>query len=516
MGQWIRFGSLKLYIPPIILSSMAIFIMITATRWGIGLDPDSEAYFGMIQAPLAPWGYPPGYSLMLMPLSMLGIEPASSAKYFNIVLFVLNALLQYSIIYCFTHSTWSSTLGAYLVITSTVVLEVHAMAISDAAFAFWTLLGLVMLSVYLEKGGAALLLASSLASGYAVLTRFAGAPLIPVCLLGILLFGPRELRMRFFACLKFAAVSSIPIFLWMGGNTLVYGSSGTERTMAFLGNPDKERFVEGVQSLASLLLPSMVPIGIGIFFLGLVFLSMVMLIIVYIRNLPSREAVDSERRDLYVLPILLALYIIFYLIFLILSVFIEANLPLYRRYMVPIYVSMVPMIILLVHSTLMTRKKIKLFYIAISVGIIISIFHSGRTAKWLIESFRNGSGYSSKSWHESQLIAYINNVEPMVHIYSNGDDAIRLLTNRHASPIPEKFNRRSGLTNELYSSQIEAVKEDLAHGRGVLVYFCKIDWRFYLPTRQELEESLAVGVVLSAEDGFVYASSQVDKPSFRY
>jgi len=48
------------------------------------------------------------------------------------------------------------------------------------------------------------------------------------------------------------------------------------------------------------------------------------------------------------------------------------------------------------------------------------------------------------------------------------------------------------------------MRKELEMGKGVLVYFNKISWRWYLPSEKELKKHLKLHLLATEEDGSIY------------
>jgi hypothetical protein len=104
-------------------------------------------------------------------------------------------------------------------------------------------------------------------------------------------------------------------------------------------------------------------------------------------------------------------------------------------------------------------------------------------------------------------VALVRATSPGLTIYTNGDDVVRLLTGRRVASLPLKWDPVSRRTNGQYGLEVDAVVQEVARGRALVVYFDRIDWRGYLPSPEELEgKGLAGG--RRVRDAVVYGADK--------
>jgi hypothetical protein len=116
----------------------------------------------------------------------------------------------------------------------------------------------------------------------------------------------------------------------------------------------------------------------------------------------------------------------------------------------------------------------------------------------------NGSGYTSREWFGSESIEYARTLSEAKTTYSNGVDAIYLLTSKHAVRIPAKVDPTRGKSNVEFDQDISAMRNELMQNRALVVYLDKITWRWYLPSKDELENVYKLPVLDRLEDGVIY------------
>jgi hypothetical protein len=120
----------------------------------------------------------------------------------------------------------------------------------------------------------------------------------------------------------------------------------------------------------------------------------------------------------------------------------------------------------------------------------------------------NGRWYTGKQWQTSNILKIVRSLPQDIFLYSNGNDAIELLTRKKSFRIPAVENPGTVTKNMEFDSQLQAMVKKLKATNGVLVYFNLIKWRWYLPTSEYLYENLPLRIIYQGSDGAVF---QVEK-----
>ncbi|MGH9339551.1 MAG: ArnT family glycosyltransferase [Acidobacteriota bacterium] len=189
-------------------------LLLYATRFGIGLSPDSTGYMAGARSFLAGHGLyaysssrtangamgpitavPPLYPILLALVSYLGPETLEAARWLSAVTFGANILLVGCLVNRLSQgSVWATALALLLMLGSIDMIEIHSMAWTEPPFIFFALLGLWLLAKHIEKPDWRILLAGSGAVGLAFATRYAGNALVLTGALGLLVMGSRPYK----------------------------------------------------------------------------------------------------------------------------------------------------------------------------------------------------------------------------------------------------------------------------------------------------------------------------------
>ena len=137
-----------------LLTILGAFFLFQATPEGLGLSDDSIAYIAGARSLLAGDGYraawlesnrpvthfPPAFSGTLALLGSMGLDPINGARLVNTLLFGVNAALMGLLGWKMTKSSLAGIVAAALFIVNDSLLRVHAVAMSEPLFLFFSLL----------------------------------------------------------------------------------------------------------------------------------------------------------------------------------------------------------------------------------------------------------------------------------------------------------------------------------------------------------------------------------------
>ncbi len=492
--------------------------MATTTPWGLGLSPDSVVYIGAARslaqgrgfslptdsAAMAPVvHYPPLYPALLAMTSFSGLDVMAAAKWLNVLLLCANVFLAGIIGYRASGLFPLAVIAAGLVATAFPIALVHSMVWSEPLFMVCQSAALLFLLSYLRECARWSLVAAAVVTGLSVLGRYAGVSLVISGASAILWLGADCWKKKFLDAGMFLAVSLLPIGLWAARNRWVTGTS-TDRNIGFhpTGLAALSAAVDTIGSWFSafwtsstdIQLYSVCVVAIGGLVVGYSSLKS------GVRHAPANAA------DLKMVSFLMALVAVAYLalLFLTISLF-DAQTSVDSRLLAPCYVPSVLFVVSAwAFATCRGQERARFRFVAPAVGLLIIGLQLPVTLTWLQQHYRQGIGYSSRGWQESETIEQLAMRMPSVLMYSNAPDVIYALLGRPATMIPRKTNTDSNLPNPNYPAEIEQMNRTLQAANGVLVFFDRVKWRSYLPSAAELESSLGLRLVAKTADGSIY------------
>ena len=499
------------------LSAIGGVALAIGTRWGIGLSPDSAIYIGAARNLLSgdglsistsPGEYapmtinPPLFSALLAVIGLLGVDPVNGAQWLNVFLFAANVFLVGILVASNGESPWVSVLASFLMMTSTISLEIHSMAWSEPLFIFLGFLAFFLMTKYLESQQISFLMAASLTSALAVLARYAGITVVATGVFAILLLSKETWKKRSQGAVIFFLISTVPLILWVARN-LAVADTATARQIAF--HPMTLGHLEAaLGSVSTWLFP-----GINSSLERtslLIVLALLASIFLLARRDKNRTGKGVSGEGVTKLSLLLTIFIGMYGLMLVAAIsFLDAYMPIYNRQLYPIYVATLVLTVCMASRFSRVLAKTPLVRLSLIVlCLFFSSFYLSQGISWLVFSYHHGRGYSSQSWRESKLIARIKVLEPHAPVFTNAPDAVYLLTGRPATMLPRKVDTATGKLNEDYPTQLVATRSQLGKRNAVVVYFKTITWRWYLPSEEELEKELDLRQVAREKDGSIY------------
>ncbi|MBI1994859.1 MAG: hypothetical protein HYU31_19300 [Deltaproteobacteria bacterium] len=500
------------------LAASVSVVLAAATPWGLGLSPDSVVYIGAARslaqglgfslptdsAAMAPVvHYPPLYPALLAMASFSGLNVIAAAKWLNVFLLCANVFLAGIIGYRASGLFPLAILTAGLVATAFPMALVHSMVWSEPLFMVCQSAALLFLLSYFRERACRSLIAAAVATALSILGRYVGVSLVISGAAAILWLGAERWKKKFLDVGIFLAVSSLPIGLWAARNRWVAGTS-TNRKIGFhpAGLGELSAAVDAIgawlsafwNSPTNIQLVSVCVVVVGGLALG-----------VSRRRLETNDA-PANVPGIKMVSFLMALVAVTYLalLFLTISLF-DAQTPVDSRLLAPGYV---PSLLFVVSAWTLSAQRGpehgRFRFVAPAIGLLVIGLQLPATLTWLQQHYRQGIGYSSREWQESETIKQLATRMPAAVIYSNAPDVIYALLGRPARMIPRRTMTASNLPNPNFHAELEQMNRTLQAANGVIVFFDRVNWRKYLPSATELESSLRLRLVTKTNDGAVY------------
>jgi hypothetical protein len=477
-----------------------------ATAKGLYVSPDSVFYVGAARNIVDGAGFrpppglqalghfPPLFTLVVATVARLGLDPLDAARVVNIAVLGMTVLLVGLVLRASTGSKAAALVGATLTAAAVDVLTFSGAALSEPLFALLAVGGLVALAAHLDTRRTPALVAAAALVALAVLTRYVGVALV-VAGAGVLVWRGRERRLHGIGdAAVFGAIALAPVAAWLAWAGRAGGAD--ERTLAFhlfggayLG--------QAPRPVARWVVPWPGPPAGPLLALALVAAAFLLL-----RQAPP----DTNGRDpiaLRQLPALLGAFAVSYLAVLVADrVLIDATGRLDARFLMPLHVVAV---LLAVPWVWARRERAG---VAVAVGILV-LAQAAAGVAWaaggLTDTGISRRGYSAAAWRRSTVVARAGAEDPALPVYTNGFDALFLLTGRAGTPIPAEKDYLTGRPNPRYRQELAAMGADLQRTGGLLVYFDAVTARrSFLPSRAELERALPLDVEVADQVGTVY------------
>lgn len=477
---------------------VAVVALLAVNRLGADTTPDSVFYAGtarnLLDGPglVAPPGtqelsnFPPLLPLVLAGVGRVtGMDPLDVLRWLNPVLFGATVALAGAVVRRRTGSAAAGAVAAVLVLTGRDLLGVHGSALSEPLFVILALGGMVALARSLEGGGRRWFRAALALVAAAFLTRYVG---VAVVLAGAALLV-RAGRRRDAAVL--AAVTILPVAAWLAWA----GPGAGQLAVHWFG---LEYLARGARSLSDWIVPTFVP--------GPLRVASAALLVAGAATLLRRAPGPRGDGLTFVLTTFAGLYLALLLFD---RVLVDASGRLDRRFLSPLHVVVIVLLAPLVHRAWETHARWRRPVVA-AAAVLLGL-QVAQAAAWVAGGLADDGidrrGYSAAAWSRSAVVEGLRQLGPEVPVFSNGADAVFLLTGRETSTLPAKVDYRTGRQNPDYAAELTAVRAALAGG-GVLVYFQAITARrSFLPPAAELEAALGLRVVERDEVGTRYRLS---------
>lgn len=510
---------------------LAVVSTIYATSLGTGLIADSKYYLEAAESLLHGQGYtvpaplggrspltnwPPLFSASLAGLRLLGIDLRSGARWLNAGLLGGTVLLGSLAIRRVTGRSFPAVVfGGFLLATSLDLLTVHAQAGSEPLFIFFVLLGLTLIAAHLEHPTTARLLGASAATALAFLSRYPGVVLVAAGATGIILFDRRTWPVRVRDAGAFAGLSCLPMLVWMGRNWLsARAPIGSFRVLEVhpvtpvqlrLGLNTVWGWVSpgaGSGNWPSSLVGHVPGVRWLVLAAGLAGGA------VASRRWREWRAQTTASESLLAPPLLrlVATFVLLYLGFMAVSIsFFDATIPLDQRLLSPVFATAV---VFAVGTGVRWSAALGGSAIArgaVTLGcLIFAAVYGNAAAHWVRRAHANGLGYADKGWQESAVLRDVKALPAGVLIYTNGDDAVTLVTDRLTLELPRKVRLNTGQPNPTYETELAAMADHLRAG-AVLVYLRRVTWRTSVyGSEAELRDRLHLRTRTAAADGAIY------------
>jgi hypothetical protein len=496
---------------------LAFCLVRWCTSFGIGASPDSVTYLQVAHNILAGKGvtlnghplthYPPVYPLLLAFVGLGGSELLEATRWFHAVLFSINLMTVGLIVYNLTQRSLLASLCAILLmLSSSSMVVVHAMAWSESPFLLFALAGYAFLILYINRPGRLRLVITALFLGAATTTRYVGITLILPAAIALLVLQKKPVARRLIDSIFLSVLSSLPILIWLSRNVLLTASA-TNRTLIYHPIPP-EYFEEAIQTVLQWLCPFPGPPRAKV--IVLLFIAGILTIWYAYRFKSVIKGRDTLTISLK-FQILTLLFLCAYVIFLLFSIsFIDIATHLDYRILSPIYTFGVAFVILLIWDINKFMNNRLISSIILLYVFTLSCYNATNTHAIASKMHRDGLWYTSWKWRASEVIEFLRFIPEGIPLYSNGPDVISILLGRESKMIPAKMHSSSRLPNQHFAADMARMSTDLQRDKGLVVYFDNITWRWYLPDKDELQAFAVLSLMRRATDGVIYHRASSD------
>lgn len=495
----------------------ASIILLRTHTYGVGIGSDETQYVSMARN-LAegngftnymgrhpPW-WPPLYPALLAVGIPFGLDAPDAARFLNATAFGLIVFLSGLYLARRVEFRLLALGVAMALLVSPTLMSVSSDALTDGLFLLLALLSLITLDGHLGSGRRSALVWAAVFASLSVLTRYAGALVVAIGFLMLLLNG-RNGRGSLKNVVIYALVATLPISAWMVRNVVTGGTLlGRRRPVVepvAVIRESMQTLVDvmfhssWVQPWIEQLLGDVVALILGLAAVSLGYAVM-------FRRRFWRG--DSFLRGPVKPVVLFGTFFLVYtcgLVLVILKTSISYQSP---RHYLPSYVAFLFVTALLLDGLLRNPANTVLWRIggAALVAVLLNsilapMSRSFDETMWVMA---NGNKYTAKRWYDRRTISYIKTHAINDCFLSNVPDAIYV----HADFRLEEFGFLPHSKTKNQTELIERTTRLAERGCDVvyIIWFNDEKWRRYPYGRLEIETWLDVQVVLDVPDGIIW------------
>jgi uncharacterized membrane protein (UPF0136 family) len=442
----------KLWLGGLAILGVAI-VLLSTSRYGAGLNPDSVGYIGAARNILEGQGVtsyrgthlvvqPPLYpALLALTSGIFGTDPLQVVTLVNAILFGLIVYFGGLLMFRSLSSTPMLALFASLAVLASIPLfTVSTMAWSEPLFILFTLLGILSAHTYIEKQNVLPLLLFSTAVALSAMTRYVGVAAIGWGFVVVVLFCRGSFRKKAAHAGLFTAIPLVSLGLWLLRNMLVAGEPFGPRASS------SHSLMENLTLMFDHVTTWYLPDIIGDHRATLLIFGAVVGFIAGLNHGESWEHMRGRLRQ----NSALVLFIAVYSALLVISSTTTAYDSIGDRLLSPLYVPCTLILFILAESiSAPYRKRYSGKAVNSVLAVVLSI--------WLlyplnVTFFRAayiaplGKGYSGKVWRESETMRYIRQHHAggaSGAIYTNAAAAVYILTNIETATSPAETSYNS-------------------------------------------------------------------------
>ena len=503
-------------------AGLAMAAAVAVGRLGPTTTPDSVFYLGVARSLVAGdglvsppgvqpiSGFPPLYPLVLSGLGAAGWDPAAASAWLNPLCFGL-VVAMVGLAVRWLCGSWAGAGAAALLAAANLDLLVNASStLSEPLFLVLGFASLFSVAAYLRRPGGLLLSVAAGLAAAACLTRYVGAAMVVAGGLALAASGWRR------AAAMFSVVGLAPVGAW------VLAVGGVNRPLAW--HPVARRDLRIASGAVSRWLVPLtvdrplrywVTVGlivvVGLSWVGIKMKPRTAIAAVIHKGdssaVPSPPDVTPPGGQSRIGP-LLGLFIVVYLALVLgVRLALDASARFDSRTLLPVFVAGVVLGVGVVVDA-QRRWRPARWLAGAAVPVLIGL-QVGQAVAWTAEGLNDDSvarrGYAAEAWRRSTVIARVAALPESVPVYSNGADAIYLLTGRRTRALPARVDYLTGLLRPTFGAEVRQLIADIGSDEGVVVDFSAITARRRaVPTVAAVPELADLEPVVSDAVGTLY------------
>ena len=456
-----------------------------------------------VGGPMVHW--PPLFPLLLVAFGWVGIEPLEAGRWVNATAFGLTILAAGLYLRSNVRSQWLAVAATATFAASLPLSDWAANYMTEPLFVLLTLLALMQLAAFLQRGERTSLWWAAVFTALATLTRYPGVVLIGVGVLVLLVRRAPPLAARLKDAVVFGAVSSVPLAGVLTRNWAITGTLTGGRSES--GQSLFDSLSRVVDVFRGWVIPPNVPDGLGYLLwmaAGLVVLAAGAVVVLAGRGF----GMDGKSASFGLGPALpFGVFAVGYLVFVVVVVPLTIPSGIGTRFLLPMYVPLLLAAVLLLDRFLSIEATGRMAAVRYGLASLVLL---GTLAHLCFSAHRNltitaeayGAGfqeysYNAAYWQQSEN--YIRNHPIEGRIYSN-EGPLVWFWDRTAAP--GKYQSVHAGLSLLARQMMQWTKDGI--GAHIVWFLAHSDQGFY--GFDELDIRLLPGVEPVAElaDGVVF------------
>ena len=505
-----------------LLALLGLFAVLFVTAWGCGLSPDSVVYldtatnllrgngwsFGATDGVLRPMTqYPPLFPSVVALISLTGMDVPDAARWFNAILFAGTIFLTGLAVSRYTQgSFWPAVLVSFFVLTCVPLIRIFSSALSEAAFIFFGLSGMFLLSIYLKERSPGWLVTAALGVALSCLSRYVGVTFIAAGILGLLFLNRKPLAARVADIAVWGIVSSAPVAIWATRNLSLSGHVSRYATHINVATTSKIRQHLGlaIRDAFASSLPDKVPVEIRLVaFLGVVGL-LIALSVALLRRRKDKPGATLRPAYLGPLPYVLIFFSAAYCGFISASIVLFQQGALNERFMTILYA--IAFILLAcwfyrLSNLLRAARTLKLVLLITTCGL--AFVQTGYSTIWVLRRHSEGLGYAARTWHESAIVLTLKDLPAETLVVTNEAIPLYYLTG-HPTYQLLVGEDLVAMSDEALTARLKFLTERLRGDAAVLACF---ESTTCLELAGALGEVLPLRVIGQENESAIYAAA---------
>ena len=136
------------------------------------------------------------------------------------------------------------------------------------------------------------------------------------------------------------------------------------------------------------------------------------------------------------------------------------------RILAPAFVCL---LILLIYYGVWLRGKNRPLVVVLTL-VIVALF-GYKQVNTISFLSRGGLGYASFQWYDSKAMAYLRDLPPDTHIYTDEPGAVYLYTGRGNYVLPDRYDSATALPREGFDENLKHMRDEILGGKAVLAIF---------------------------------------------